>query len=253
MMSMFNKTALRLISVYVAGSLLSIPAAHAAYGGGGGGSGTMLGILAGITTTEQEHMNALITRANQREGGISTSSMNTAYEIAGQIGYRFSGSIYAALFRPSFLYQASKGTGASGDFNYSVTGFTVFPILRIYPLENDFMKFFMQVGLGYGRASSTIEEGSAKVDFAGDAFGTTMGMGAEFCIVASHCISAEGNYRYLKIERNLASSVSGTFSRDATSPSISQPAVNKEVEIDDADLAVRMSGLQFLLGYTYRF
>ncbi len=217
----------------------------------GGAGGHSIGLVAGTISTEQEHMNTLISRANTREGGISTGSLNSAYEVGAFYGYRFDGSIIAMQLRPTFFYQAEDGAGASGKFEYSVVGFTFFPTLRIYPLENEFMKFYMQFGLGYGRANSQVKEGDNDVKFAGGAFGTTTGLGAEFCFSPSHCLSVEGNFRYLVVERNIASSVSGDFTTSANS--ISQAEKDKEVEFDGSDLATRMSGLQFLLGYTFYF
>lgn len=234
--------------ILVALALLTLfawtPAARAQKGGG-----HSLGINLALANAEQEHMNTLIQRANTREGGITTSALNQAYEASVHYGYRFSGSMIAILFRPSFVYQRSTGSGASGGFNYGVTGFTFFPMMRLYPLENNFMKFFMQFGLGYGRANSTIEEASAKVEMAGDAFGTLLGMGTEFCFKDTHCAIVEANYRYLLMERNIATSSQGTF----TPGSLTRSGKDQEVEMDDTDLAVRMSGLQFMLGYAFRF
>lgn len=219
-----------------------------------GGDGAMqIGLSAGIINTEQEHMNTLISRANTRVGGITTGALNTAYEGALHFGYRFSGSIITMMLRPSFFYQTSNGIGAGNDYKYSVTGFTVFPTLRIYPLENEFMKFFMQFGIGYGRGSSSIQEGDAKIDFAGDAFGTTMGLGAEFCYANTHCLVLEGNYRYLAMERNIATSASGTFDNAGANPSLTQAEIHREVEMDNTDFRTRMSGLQFMTGYTLYF
>ena len=47
--------------------------------------------------------------------------------------------------RFSAEYQKEDGTGSDGTYSYSVTGWTVFPMLRLYPLENEFMKFYMQM------------------------------------------------------------------------------------------------------------
>ena len=215
----------------------------------GGGGGSQIGFQLGMTSATQEHMNTLISRANSRVGGISTSSLNSAYEVSANYGYRFDGSVIALLFRPSFFYQKSDGSGGGSPYNYGVTGFTFFPIMRVIPLENDWLKFFMQVGVGYGRANGSIEEGTAKAEFVGDAFGSQAGLGAEFCYTANHCATIEGNYRYLKMDRNTVTSTSGTFAAD----SLSQYGEGREVEMDASDLAVRMSGLQFLVGYTYNF
>lgn len=214
-----------------------------------GGEGHSIGFKAGVVTTDQEHLNTLITRANTREGGISTGQLSSAYEAAAFYAYRFSGSIYQLQLRPSYFYQSEEGTGASGAHEYSVTGFTVFPIFRLYPLENDFMKFFMQIGLGYGRANTDIKEGSFTAKGAGGAFGSLVGLGAEFCFTENHCIDFEGNYRYLTMERNIATSVNGT----PGTGSLSQAGKDQELELDNTDLAARFTGLQFLMGYTMYF
>lgn len=244
-MSRFE-TRLVFATLALALTVLSSSLAHAKGGTGGGSS---IGIQLGVTASSQEHMNTLIQRANSRVGGISTNSLNSAYEVSGTYGYRFDGSIIALLFRPSFFYAKADGSGGGQPYNYGVTGFTIFPMMRIVPLENDWLKFFMQVGVGYGRSNGSIEEGSAKVEFEGSAFGSQAGLGAEFCYTANHCATIEGNYRYLTMERNTVTSTSGTFA----SGSLSQNAAGQEVEMDGTDLAVRMSGLQFLVGYTYNF
>jgi hypothetical protein len=225
-------------------TLLSGEGASAASGGG-----HQFGFNLGFIGSSQEHMNTLITRANSREGGITTSAMNDAYEASLDYRYRFSGSIVALMIRPSYFYQKSTGSGAPGSFDYGLTGFTVFPMTRFYPLENNFLKFFMQLGIGYGRLNGEIQEGSARVEFAGGGFGAQAGLGAEMCVSANHCFTTEGNWRYLNIERNIASSATGTFD----SGSISQAEKDKEVEFDGGDLITRMSGLQFVLGYVFKF
>lgn len=229
-------------------------AARGGFGGGGAGGGShSIGFTAGLINANQDNMNTLISRANTREGGISTSQMNQAYEAGLFYGYRFSGTPFGLQLRPSFFYQVSKGTGASGNHNYSLTGFTFFPIGRLYPLENEFMKVYLQFGLGYGRLNGSIEEGTAKVDFAGGAYGTLLGLGSEFCFSPSHCMVAEGSFRYLTMERNISSSSTGTFSSDTARPSLSQSAQNREVELDSDDFATKMSGLMFMAGYAFYF
>lgn len=244
-------------SIVFAVVALIAPNTFAARGGGGlGGGSHSFGVFGGLTQASQDNLNTLSTRANARTGvgPISTPAQNGAYEAGLQYGYRFSGTIFSILMRPSYFYSAANGTGANnaGNYNYSVTGFTIFPILRLIPLENDFMKFIMQFGLGYGRATTKIEEGPGQVTAVGDAFGTLLGLGAEFCLTASQCISLEGNYRYLTMERNIATSASGTWA-SGPNGSLSRAAENKEVELDDDDLKVRMGGLQFLVGYTIHF
>ena len=235
----------------VAVTLISTPQAMAAAKGGG----YALGIQLGLVTAGQAQMNELIKRANTRESGISTGELNSAYEAAVSMMYRFQGTIFAAQLRPSFFYQNQSGSGNGGAFDYGLTGYSIMPILRLYPLENPFMKFYMQFGLGYGRVSGSIEENNTaapthgKVDFSGGAFGSMAGLGAEFCFRPQHCISFEGNYRYMNFERLLAGNVSGSFATN----SLSQATKGQEVELDSADLAVRMGGLMFMAGYNYWF
>ena len=212
-------------------------------------SGHSIGFQLGTVSASQNQMNDLIKRANTREGGISTGEMNSAYELQGFYMYRFSNPLYALQIRPSYFYQVEEGSGASGGHNYSLTGFTIFPILRLYPLENTFMKFYMQAGFGYGQIMGEIQEGAAKVEFSGGAFGSMAGMGAEFCFHPSHCFNLEGNYRYLNFERFTADSSSGTFAAD----SLTQYSKGSEIEMDQSDVSARMGGLIFMAGYTMWF
>ena len=212
-------------------------------------SGHSIGFNLGLVNASQNQMNDLIKRANTREGGISTGEMNSAYELQGFYMYRFGNPLYAIQLRPSYFYQVEEGSGSSGDFNYSLTGFTIFPILRLYPLENEYMKFYMQLGVGYGQIYGTIEEGSAKVEFSGGAFGTMVGLGSEFCLNANHCLSLEGNYRYLSHQRFGVDSSEGTFAAD----SLSQYGKGQELEMDQSDVSARMGGIIFMAGYTMWF
>lgn len=243
--------------VLVCGAVAFTTPAWAARGGGGGGGGGdySLGFHLGLVGSTQSQMNDLIKRANTRNGGITTGELNSAYEAAVSLQYRFSGTIYALQLRPSYFYQKQSGKGSGGAFKYGLTGFTIFPIFRLYPLENEYMRFFMQLGLGYGRVMGNIEENNTaapthgSVDFDGGAFGSLAGLGAEFCYEKVHCFSLEGTYRYLTYERVIASSANGAFATG----SLDQAANDKEVEVDGADLSARMGGLIFMMGYTYSF
>ncbi len=231
--------------------LMFAPAAWSAGAGGGHSLGGGLGFI----TPGQSDTNTLISRANTRAGGITASSLSSAYELTGFYQYRFSGTMFAVQFRPSYFYQSSSGTGGTegsgydGKYSYTLQGFTVFPALRIYPLESSFMRFFMQFGIGYGRLSGTFQEAGASVSFAGGAFGTLVGMGAEFCFTDNHCLNIEGNLRYLPIERNISSSSSGTFASD----SLTQYGSDQEVEFSNQDLKTSMSGVQGIVAYAYKF
>ncbi len=220
--------------------------AYAVGGGGGWGFGGNLGFI----NSSQTQMNEVIKRANVNgsTGPVSTSSLNSAYEFAPFLNYRFSGTMYALHFRPSYFYQKETGKGATGSFDMAVTGWTVFPMLRLYPLENAFMKFYMQFGLGYGRMNGEINQGTGnKVEFASGTFGTAVGLGAEFCFTANHCANLEGTYRYLSYDRSLVTSSSGSNGE------LSSIGKGNEIEMDGADLSVSMSGLMFMAGYTFWF
>jgi outer membrane protein W len=236
-------------SAFLLASILATSApAHAAKGGSGGFE---LGFVGGVTSTTQDYLNLAQSRANVSAGGISTPSLTSAYEAGLQMGYRFNGSIFAILLRPTFFYQKAAGGNAAGDYNYGVTGFTVFPMLRLIPLENSFMRFFMQIGLGYGRATTTVKELDNELTAVGNSFGAQVGLGSEFCFTAAHCMSVEMNYRYLNMERNIVSdSTEGTGFNSAR---WSQTGKNKELEADNDDVTIRMGGLQFLLGYAMHF
>ncbi len=207
-----------------------------------------------ITTSSQDDVNTLISRANSRVGGISTSDMGSAWELNGHYTYRFGKEMYALQISPSFFYQVSAGSGTGGSYDYKLNGLTLFPMLRVYALENKFIKFFMQGGLGWGILYGDIEEGSGKVSFSGNAFGFKAGIGAEFCFTVNHCMNVEGNFRYLPIERNISSKYSGTFASNSVSqPPLGDKNTGVEVEIDGQDLKTTLSGIQGVIGYTYWF
>lgn len=242
-MSLFKKSMLSAV-VGVLVIAFSAPNAFAARGGGGNGSHSMEFGL-GLLTAGQDDINSLIKTA--RAAGADTGDMGSAYELFAQYQYRFSGTMFAIAFRPSYILQSATGSGGGNSYDYKLSGLTIFPIFRLYPLENSFIKFYMQTGLGYGRMSGDISAGGNSIAFAGSAFGAMGGLGVDFCFTPEHCLSIEGNLRYLPIERNLASSASGTV------PGLSQAASNQEVEINGSDLKTTLSGIQGSVAYTLNF
>ncbi|MES2802495.1 MAG: hypothetical protein V4654_08395 [Bdellovibrionota bacterium] len=193
-----------------------------------------------VMTPSQDDLDQHITAVNAANAS-SLEKFGSAYELYGQYTYRFSSSMFALQFRPSYFMQEA------GD--YSLKGFTVFPLLRIFPLENNFIKFFLQTGLGYGNLQGEISHSSgSSVSFAGGAFGALFGLGANFCFAGSHCVGIEGNFRYLPIERNITKSVTGAPGQFSTVPVASQ-----ELEIDNHDVKTTMSGIQGGLSYNYMF
>lgn len=244
---------MRLLTLFL---IFSSAPAFAARGGGTISGDYALGVHLGMTGAAQPQMNELIKRANAREGGISTSELNSAYEGALSLQYRFTGTIYAVQIRPSYFYEKQDGTGTAGAFKYGLSGYTIFPIFRLYPLENEFMRFFLQLGAGYGHVDGSIEENSSAtghgaVSFSGNSFGSMLGLGAEFCYANVHCFSVEGNYRYLSYERLVAKSSDGSF--NSAGGSLSQYGAGQEIELDGQDLSAKMGGLVLLMGYTYYF
>lgn len=239
-MSLFKKS---MLSTVVSALVLALTAPSAFAAGRGGGHSMQFGL--GILSASQDDMNSLIKTA--RAAGANTGDMGSAYELFGQYQYRFSGTMFALAFRPSYIMQSATGSGSDGSYDYKLSGFTLFPIFRFYPLENNFIKFYMQTGLGYGRMSGDITAGTNSIAFAGSAFGALGGLGVDFCFTPSHCLSIEGNLRYLPIERNVASSATGTV------PGLSQSTNGQEVEIGGGDLKTTMSGIQGSIAYTLNF
>ncbi|MGZ3743805.1 MAG: hypothetical protein ACXWRE_02910 [Pseudobdellovibrionaceae bacterium] len=242
-MSIFKKS---MLSAVIGTLIIAFTANHAnASGGGGGGHSLEFGL--GLLTAGQDDINTLIKTARASATSPSTSDMGSAYELFAQYQYRFSGTMFSIAFRPSYITQSTTGSGTDGSYNYKLSGFTIFPMFRLYPLENNFIKFYMQTGLGYGRMSGEITEGAASVNFAGSAFGAIGGLGVDFCFTPDHCISIEGNLRYLPIERNLASTATGSAA------GLSQAASGQEVEIAGSDLKTTLSGIQGSIAYTLNF
>ncbi len=230
--------------------LLSSPFARAK---GGGGNHSFGGSII-FTSPSQDDTDTLISNANSAASGITTKPMGQGYEFAAQYMYRFSGSMFALLFRPSYFTQKTLGKANSSDnkYNYELTGWTFFPMFRLIPLENSFLKFYMQIGVGYGRLTGKIRENDSTIEFSGGNFGGVTGLGAEFCFFDDHCFNLEGNFRYLPFERNKATAVSATAgwaSGSLTGP----PASGEEVEMNNRDLGTTLSGVLATLSYTFYF
>ncbi|MGZ3773496.1 MAG: hypothetical protein ACXVCY_10755 [Pseudobdellovibrionaceae bacterium] len=254
-MSAFQKTSF-FISTLLIISLLSLQDANAAGHGGGGGaskslSGDMfLGVGISNVSAGQNDLNGVIDTAGT-SAGANTKDLTSAWDIYVNWGIRFSGTPYAFILRPSLFMQKTTGTGTGGDYNYGLTGFTLFPIFRVYPLENAFIKFYMQGGLGYGSLSGDITAGAKTLQFSGNGFGAMGGIGVDFCFTDVHCLTIEGNLRYMPIQRNVTTG--GNCSASGDIPGISQCGGSSEVERNGSDLQTTMSGVQGVVGYTMNF
>lgn len=218
-------------------------------GGGGGISGSSeVGFGISTISSNQKDINSIIDNVNATQGGVSTKSLTSAYDLFVQYSFRFTGSIFALVFRPSYFTQSGTGSGTTvGNYEHSLTGYTFFPLIRLYPLENNFIRFFMQFGVGFGYLKGKVSEGSSSMTYSGSNFGGQAGLGADFCFSPNHCVTLEGNMRYLPIERNVSDSVSGTFT------GFTQTETSREVEYDRNDMTTTMSGIQGILAYTYIF
>lgn len=213
------------------------------------------GFLGGITAASQSDLNLLITRANARVGGISTGQIGNAWEFGAYLQKRMASSIIALQLRPTYFTATTTGTGTGGTFAYSTTGYTLSPLLKLHILESSSVKLYLIGGVIWGKLTGKIQEGTAQADFDGSNSGFQGGLGALFCFGSkgTHCFFAEGNYRYLTIERNTASSVSGAFTSTGANRSLSQAIAGAEVELDARDLGTTMSGVQGFGGYQFNF
>lgn len=204
-----------------------------------GGGGHSLGVGLSLVTAAQTDIN----NAMERMG--TSKSMSSAYEFFLQYGYRFSGSMFGLVFRGGYMTQNMSGNCTNGSCDAKLTGLAFYPMLRLVPLENNFIRFFMQAGLGFGTMSGSMSEGSNSVDFSGGTIGETAGIGADFCFTPTHCLTVEGNVRYMPIQRNVSSGNSGNLS------GLTQ--TSGELEYDGNDMTTTMSGVQGAISYTMRF
>ena len=208
-----------------------------------GGSRThALGIGAILMSPSQDDLGASIDAFNAANG-TAISKPSTAYEGFIQYSYRFPSTMFALVIRPSYFTQTTSGNGSS----YALTGYTIFPMLKLYPLENNFIHFFLQTGVGYGSLTGKINHPNSSLTFSGGGFGALVGLGAEFCFTESQCLAVEGNLRYLAIPRSVASASTGNSSE------FSQATSGSELEFANNDVKNTMSGIQGGLGYIFNF
>lgn len=208
----------------------------------GGGGGHSFGIGAGLMSPNQSDLDTVTDEINSAESR-SINKLGSAYELLGYYQYRFSGSMFALQFRPSYFTQSASGSG----YDTKLTGLMFVPMVKLYPLENNFIKFFLQTGVGYGRLSGSMSGPNGAVEWAGGTFGAQAGLGAEFCFTVSHCMVVEGNVRYMSVERNIVSSQRGTVSGFDT------PTTEGELENGNMDVKTSMSGIQGILSYQMYF
>ncbi len=211
------------------------------------GGAFSIGLGVATTTAEQTGINGLINAAKLSTNSTA-STLSSATEWVGAFTFRFANNYVALQLRPTLFSQSSSGSGTDGSHSYSLDGYTLFPLVRIIPLSNDLIDFYIQGGLGYGKLNGSIKNGANRADFNGSGFGMQMGLGAEFCFVPDHCFNIEGNYRYLPLVRNIVTSGAGLPT------GTSQAATDRELEdLNGNDVATTFSGVSGILGYTYNF
>jgi opacity protein-like surface antigen len=215
----------------------------------GAGGGSHFSFLIGSNNANQSDLNGAIDDANAAvSGGITTKNLSSATEFSFDYGYRFSSTMFSMIIRPGYFTQSTTGSGTGGSYDYALSGFSFFPMLRLTPLENSFIKFFMQVGVGYGLLNGDVTVGTTDIKFSGSAFGFQSGLGAEFCFTPEHCMVIEGNYRYLPMERN-----TGDNSTSCSASGFSQCTGNNEIERGNKDIKTSMTGVLGSIGYVLRF
>lgn len=212
------------------------------------GGSLSIGLGVAVATADQDGMNLLVA-ASKTANSSTAGALSSAIEYMGHLTFRFASGVVALQLRPSYFTQESTGTGTDGNYKYSLSGLSVFPLVRIIPLSNDLIDFYIQFGIGYGTLAGKIQNGSRNVEFKGGNFGAQVGLGADFCFVPDHCMGIEGNYKYLPIPRNVVSSASGALPNG-----VSQATPDRELE--DAslnDVGTKLSGISGALMYTYNF
>ena len=213
--------------------------------------GFSMGFGVSLLSAEQNGLNSLISSAKAQApgGNDSTGDLSSGLEYSAQFTFHFSNDFLAIQLRPSYFTQSATGSGTDGDYSYNLTGFTIFPLVRIIPLSNDFISFYLQSGIGYGQLRGDISNGPRNISFVGSNFGIQVGLGAEFCLLPEHCFGVEGNYRYLPMQRNIV--------RNSSTPApygVSQSVPDRELEdASGKDLATTMNGVSGTLNYTFNF
>jgi len=243
-----------LVTLFLSYFVLSISqnALAAKKGGKGAFAGGSLsaGLGIGVTTANQSGLNTMIGAANAASSA-GVSDFSSGLEFMGHLTFRFSNNLVALQLRPTYFQQSTKGDGTDGSYKYELTGYTIFPLLRIIPLSNDIIDFYLQGGIGWGKLSGKVENGARNASFSGSNFGMQMGLGADFCLLPSHCFGVEGNYRYLPIDRNIVSSGTGPGNLPYGS---SQAQSDRELEdLNGSDVGTSLTGISGILTYTYNF
>ncbi len=211
-----------------------------------GGSGFSFFAIGGFNTANQDDMNTLIKDAVS-DVSATTAQLENAYEVGVGVQYRFPTYLSVSL-RPLFFFESSSGAASGTDYNYSMVGYNIGLIFKFYPLESDMFKMYFNTGIVYGNLGGTVKEDDHSVKFNGSGLGYQLGLGTEICFAKIHCVTMEGNYRILPINRSTVNSLSGSARAGTV---ITQDGAGKEFEINGTDFASTMTGVQAIVGYSY--
>ena len=212
-----------------------------------------VGLIGGFVNTDLKDLDSLIVSANGGgTGPITTKALGNGLEAALVLGYRWDGTVWAVHFQPSYYFNSTSGTDTAGDaFDYGVTAIVAMPLLRVYALENDFLSLYFQFGVGWAQVYGEANEGADQTEFSGSNLGYQGGLGLEMCYAKMHCLNLEGNLRSLDIERSIVDKT--TSSGTHANGRITQSNRGSEIEVDNRDLGMDLTGFQFLAGYVFKF
>lgn len=230
-----RRSLLIFVSVLISTMFLSTSEALAARRGLGGSISLGGGLIYG--TSDQKALDGFI----DDQGVTGTKNLGSSLEYFLEFEYRFTGSMFALGFRPSYFTQSASG----GGVEVNLTGITAFPLLRLYPLESDYLRLYFQVGVGYGNVTAKLSNSTGSGTYDGNTYGGMAGVGVQFCLTDSSCFSLEGNGRYLPIQPVTGSG--NTLGGPGTS------RTNGELERNNSDVAITLGGFQAALFYQFHF
>jgi hypothetical protein len=171
----------------------------------------------------------------------ATKRFENAWELDVNYQYRFFDSPLAFQFRPSYFLQDAK----DGSYDYKLSGYTLFPVLKIFFSDGPDSKFYTLLGFGYGSLKGEISQPTGSLDFEGSSYGAMAGIGGEICERYHHCFSLELIARYLPIEKSTVRNLNGIPT------GLTQYSNGREIEYNGKDIQTEMTGIMIRLGYQY--
>ena len=211
----------------------------------GSDGGLTFGLGFSTVASEQKHLNTIIADARVREAGLSLDKITSVYEASAIIQLRVPSTIFAFQLRPSFTWNSSE----DGQYEYGVNGMNIGGFLKLYPMESDFMRAYFQLGMLWGKLTTTIKEDTFEVEASGSSVGYLGGLGFEF-FFGGHTFFLEACWRSLTIKQNMIDSSKGTPAADSN---ITQYGDEKELERVERNFESVMGGLVIMAGYGITF